>query len=635
MSVALAVGTLVLYAPSCRYDFLNFDDDVYVTRNPAVRSGISLEGLKWSLTTFYAANWHPLTWLSLQADASLSHRLADQHLNGGKALHSGIFHLTNVLLHVLATVLLFLALYFLTGTYWPSALTAALFAWHPLHVESVSWVAERKDVLSAVFWMLTLLAYAWYVRRPGWRRYLAVTASLVLGLLAKPMLVTLPAVLLLLDYWPLGRVVRGKPLWPSWKPLLLEKAPLFALVAADCIVTWIAQERGGTIMTLQKVPPGIRIENALVAYAVYMGKAIAPFNLAPLYPYRYSGYSPEILLAAALLIALLSAAFVRLRSRRPYLLSGWLWYLGTLVPVIGIVQVGIQSWADRYTYIPLIGLFIIVSWSLADLAARPHWRPAAATLGACLLIGCALVTYRQLGYWRNSLLLWQYAVRVTPDCADAYNNLGYALATKAAPSEAAHQAQLFQAIDTFEEGLRIDPRHPKLLNNLGRGYEQCRRVAEAESRYRQALALDQNYMPARYNLGRLLLETERNDEAARELGRVLAIDANHAGARFTLGRVLGHQKKYAAALAELRGAYALDPDRTFDAGEKLDAVAIEAHNQIELDPNNFAAHLALGEVLLAQHKNEEAVEHFQVAHRLRPDDPAPPLLIKQAQVARP
>jgi tetratricopeptide (TPR) repeat protein len=622
MSVALAVGTLVLYAPSGGYEFLNFDDDVYVTRNPAVRSGITAEGLKWSLTTFYAANWHPLTWLSLQVDASLS----------GKPLHSGTFHRTNLLLHTLATTLLFLALYLLTGAYWPSALTAALFAWHPLHVESVSWVAERKDVLSAVFWMLTLLAYAWYVRRPGWQRYLAVAASLALGLMAKPMLVTLPAVLLLLDYWPLGRFATGEPWWRSWKPLVLEKIPLFVLVASASIVTWIAQERGGTIITLQKFPWGIRLGNAVVAYAAYIGKMFFPVNLAPLYPLAYAGYPTEIVVTAALLIALLTAAFVRQRSQRPYLISGWLWFLGTLVPVIGIVQVGIQSWADRYTYIPLVGLFMIVSWSLGDLAAHPRWRPAAATLSVSLLIGCALGTHRQLEYWRSSLSLWQHAVSVTPDCADAYNNLGYALATTTEPGR---QRQLSAAIATFQQGLAIDSHHPKLLNNLGRAYAENNQLPNAEQCYRKALAIEPTYANARYNLGRLLLDSDRIDEAARELARALEFQPDNAGARFTLGRVLGRQKKYAAALTELRGAYALDPDRIFDVREKLDAVAIEAHSQIERDPNNFRAQVALGQVLLAQHKSQEALEHFQVAHRLKPDDPTLVSLIKQAQFARP
>jgi tetratricopeptide (TPR) repeat protein len=636
--LALVIGTLLLYAPCSEYEFLNFDDDVYVTRNAAVRSGLNLEGFKWAMTTFHAANWHPLTWLSLQFDASLSHRFPGRDVrgqDGGNSVRSAIFHLTNLLLHVLATVFLFLALYLLTGDYWPSALTAALFAWHPLHVESVSWVAERKDVLSAVFWMLTLLAYAWYVRRPGWQRYLAVILSLALGLMAKPMLVTLPAVLLVLDYWPLRRIAAGGEWWNSWKALVLEKLPLFVLAAAASIVTWLAQAHGGTMISLQRIPLGIRLENALFAYAVYIGKTALPVNLAPLYPYPYAGYSTGPLVTAVLLLIILSVAFIGLSSRRPYLLSGWFWFLGTLVPVIGIVQVGIQSWADRYTYIPLIGLMIIVSWSLADLATDSRLRPAAATIGVGLLIGCALGTHRQLTYWRSSLSLWQHAVKVTPRCADAYNNLGYALATTAALSQSAGQQQLSQAIDTFRQGLVFEPGHPKLLNNLGRAYAECDRLAEAERCYRQALAAEPTYIPARYNLGRLLLDREEINEAAQQLRRVLELQPDNAGAHFALGRVLGRQKKYAAALAELRRGYLLDPDRRLNAREKRDAASIEAHRQIELDPNNFGAHVRLGEILLSQDKGTEALEHFQEAHRLRPDDPAPVALIKQAQVARP
>jgi cytochrome c-type biogenesis protein CcmH/NrfG len=614
MAGGLAILTLVLYSPSFHYEFLNFDDDVYVSRNPHVLGGLTAANIKWAFELSeagdlrHAANWHPLTWLSLQLDASLW------------GANAGAFHRTNVVMHALASVLLFFGLFLLTGGYWPSGMTAALFAWHPLHVESVAWVAERKDILSAVFWMLTLIAYAGYVRRPSWSRYLLVMASLVLGLLAKPMLVTLPLVLLLLDYWPLRRAHAPR----GWPFLVLEKVPLMIVALGSCIVTLQAQRSAGATSSLDAFPLAGRLENAVIAYAIYLGKTVSPNNLTPLYPYRR--YSVLSVAAAALCLILITAGCARCRARQPYCLVGWLWFLGTLVPVIGIVQVGIQSRADRYTYIPLIGLFIIVSWFLCDIARERRVRPLAVGISVTLMVACALATVRQLPCWRDSISLWRHAVVATPRCTDAYDKLGLALTAR---------HQLPEAIAAFKGGLAVDPRHGKLLTNLGKAYAQSARVTEAEQCYRQAIASWDRYAPAHFDLAVLLFDRQRVEEAAEELRLTLAIEPNNPAAHFALGRVLGRLQQYAAAVRELHLGYELEPDRPINPLEKLDAASIELRRQIELDPRNFRTHLLLGEVCLEQQRTKEALQHFQEAHDLKPDDPAPVARIKQVQAQRP
>jgi tetratricopeptide (TPR) repeat protein len=613
MAAGLAIVTLMIYSPCYHYEFLNIDDDIYVTKNPHVLGGLTLANARWAFELpspgdpLHGGNWHPLTWLSLQFDSSLWGPSAEA------------FHITNVGLHALASVLLFFALYLLTSAYWTSGMTAALFAWHPLHVESVAWVAERKDVLSAVFWMTTLFAYACYVRRPSWLRYLLMTASLALGLLAKPMLVTLPAVLLLLDYWPLRRT-------DGWRFLLLEKAPLMILAIGACIVTLLAQQSAGAISSLDDLPVGIRLQNAVIAYTVYLGKTILPQNLALLYPYARTAYSTLELAAAVLCLALISAGSVLCRTRRPYCLVGWLWFLGTLVPVIGIVQVGLQAWADRYTYIPLIGIFIIVSWSLCDIGRKRQLRPVVLGISAAILGGCALGAVHQLQYWHGSISLWRHAVVVSPRSTEVYNQLGQALAARNHPTA---------AIDAFKQGLAIDTRNGKLLTNLGKVYAKSRRISEAEQCYRQAITCWDFYGPAHFSLAVLLFDRQQVQEAAQELRQTVKLEPNNAAAHFALGRVLGKLKQYEAAVRELHLGYALEPDRSIKPGEQLDAAAIELHRQIEVDPKNFRAHLLLGQICLEQRSTKEALQHLEEAHHLRPDETAPLALIKQAQTQRP
>jgi hypothetical protein len=423
ISLFLATITFAIYGHVLQNELVDFDDLTYITSNPHVLTGLTGPNIRWAFTTNYAGNWHPLTWLSLQLDAQLF---------GPKPW---AFHLTNLLLHCANSVLLFVVLRAMTGAVWRSAVVAALFAWHPLHVESVAWAAERKDVLSTFFWMLTLGVYFLYVRLPGWRRYLAylaVCVCLALGLLAKPMLVTLPFVLLLLDFWPLGRLPPNKLQTPSsataaWKllRLFLEKVPLFTLVAASCLITWQAQQRGGAVQSLAQFPLSVRAANALVACVGYLGKMLFPVDLAAYYPHPRDSLTAGQVAGAGLLLLAVTIIAVGAVRHRPYLLVGWLWYLGTLVPVLGLVQVGDQAMADRYTYVPLIGIFVALTWACGDALAR--WRSAWLVLlpaSAVLLVFCVLLTWLQVGFWHDSYSLWAHADEVTTDNVVAKYNLG-------------------------------------------------------------------------------------------------------------------------------------------------------------------------------------------------------------------
>ncbi len=397
ISLFLIIASFMAFWQVTRCDFINYDDDKYLTDNSHVQDGLTVEGITWAFTTGYAANWHPLTWISHMVDVQLF------------GLQPGWHHLTNLLFHLASTLLLFLVLHRMTKALWQSAFVAALFALHPLHVQSVAWVAERKDVLSTFFWMLTMGTYASYVAKPGLKRYLTLLLCFALGLMAKPMLVTLPFVLLLLDYWPLQRLEQKRPPqeglskdksttspvripvqpvghWPLIRPLLIEKIPLFALAALSSIVTYLVQHHGGAVQSLETFPPGVRMANAFVSYITYMVKMLWPTNLAVFYPYPTSWPLWQVLGSAALLITI-TVLVIRGAKKRPYAAVGWFWYVGTLVPVIGVVQVGRQALADRYTYIPLVGLFIIVAWAVPELLKKwPYRKETLITLSAlCLL----------------------------------------------------------------------------------------------------------------------------------------------------------------------------------------------------------------------------------------------------------
>ncbi len=437
------------------------------------------------------------------------------------------YHLTNLFLHVVSVVLLFVALRAMTGARWPSALVAALFGIHPLHVESVAWVSERKDVLSALFWMLTLWAYARYAGRPHWTRYAPVVALFLLGLLAKPMLVTLPFVLLLLDYWPLGRLTdaTGRLTPHRLRPLVLEKLPLFALAAAASVITYVAQSAGGAVAGLERFPFSVRVMNAVVTYLSYLTKMIWPADLAIRYPHPGGALPVWQAGAAGIVLVAVSIAVVASR-RKPYLAVGWFWYVGTLVPVIGLVQVGDQAMADRYTYLPLVGVFVIIAWCTADLvASRRPLRPAVAGLALASLIGLMIGARIQVGYWRDGITLYERTLAVSSGDALLHYNLANELRERGRGDE---------ALAHYSDAIRLNPNYTAAYTNAGPVLATQGRIDEAIASYAVALRIDPNLAEAHNNLGMLLAEAGRIDEAIAEFSAALRLKPDLAGARRNL-----------------------------------------------------------------------------------------------------
>ncbi|NTV73392.1 MAG: tetratricopeptide repeat protein [Holophaga sp.] len=548
LSLALLALVWVVFGQVRGFEFLNFDDPLYVAGNLHTAKGLTWANLGWALTTGAAANWHPLTWLSHMADFSMF------------GPDPGMHHLTSAVFHGANAVLLFLLLKSMTGDLGPSAFVAALFAAHPLHVESVAWVAERKDVLSMFFLLLTLAAYH---RSCSDRRFRpAVLACYILGLMAKPMLVTLPLLLLVLDRWPLRRAA-------PWKDLVLEKLPLFGLAAASSLVTFLVQHSGGAVITMARLPLGYRVGNALLAYVKYLWKMVWPIDLAPLYPIIAADIRPwNSLLAGAALLALSTLAF-RMRRCRPYLLAGWLWYLVSLLPVIGLIQVGSQSMADRYTYIPLLGPFLAIAWGVRDLASHLRVRPwitwASGALVTVLLMGQARV---QAAYWHDSLTLFRHERAVAADNLVARNNLGQAL---------------------FARG----------------------RAQEAIVEYRAAVAMDPGVRMARINLARALAWSGQNDEALAGFRRWIEVHPQDHQAMEDITYLLLTMGRLEEAIPYYQGILALEPVRLRD------------------DPDTFRqldksqdARMRLGLILRTLGREAEAVPYFRAAAQLNPSSPA-------------
>ena len=568
LAVLLATSVLVAYAGVRQHDFVNFDDPEYVVQNRHVTSGLTFANVAWSLTAVHSANWHPLTWMSHMLDCSLH------------GLDPGGHHVTNVLLHALATVLLFFALRTMTGAPGRSAFVAALFALHPRNVESVAWISERKDVLSAVFWTGAMWAHAAYAQRSTLPRYLAVALLLGLGLLAKPMVVTLPAALLLLDLWPLRRVrlagigddattdVRT-PAPLAVPAVVREYAPLFAIALAAAIVTFLAQRSSGAVATLTALPLGFRLQNAVVTYAGYLWSLLWPTQLAVFYPYRTLPVA-EVSAALALLVALSVLAW-RTRRTRPYLLVGWLWYLGTLVPVIGIVKAGDQAMADRFTYLPAIGIFLAATWAIADAASRdPRTRRALVPAAVLVAIACLLTTRRQVEHWRDSVTLFRHALAVTSRNHLAELNLAAALVERGDVAAGLEHARAAQA---------LRPDDVKVLATLGTALARSGHGDEAESAYRRALQSDPDSVLAW--LGMAVLHAERGQwgDAERAYAEVLRREPEHAKAHAGLGFVLSAQARHADAIVQYRAAIVAD-EKLLQAYNGL-ALALEATGQTD------------------------------------------------------
>ncbi|MEI6702168.1 MAG: tetratricopeptide repeat protein [Deltaproteobacteria bacterium] len=557
----LIVVTLAIYLPAVNHEFISFDDPSYVTKNSHVSSGITVNTVKWAITSIDEANWHPITWLSHMTDVELYGMNPRGH------------HLNSIIIHTISAVLLLLLLYRLTGSLWHSSFVATLFALHPLHVESVAWVAERKDLLSAFFWFLTLLLYSEYVKKPrevisgnssliphpSSVLYILALVSFVLGLMSKPMLVTLPIVLLLMDFWPLDRYRHDeKEQAPPRRTdrvlaLIKEKIPFFACSLFSGIITIYAQHKGGATRTLDEIPFILRAENALIAYIKYIFKTIWPHDLAVLYPMPSA--FPLWQVIGSLLVLIIVSVFAMMVGRRfPYIPVGWFWFLITLIPVIGLLQVGVQSMADRYSYIPSIGLYIMAAWGTSDLTRglQQQKNILALTAGVVILVSAAL-TWRQLGYWRESISLYRHTLQVTTGNYLINNNLGLDLAEK---------GDLDAAIKAYQESLRIKPDYSKAHYNLGVALAEKGDLDAAIKEFRAAILIEPNYMKAHSNLGLALGKKGDLDSAIREYKTALQITPDDKITHYLLGCTFEMKEDLDAAIREYQATLRISPNDT-------------------------------------------------------------------------
>jgi protein O-mannosyl-transferase len=631
LCVVLFALVLWTFWPAVHNGFVGYDDPVYVTGNGHVQQGLSWKNVEWAFTASEGGNWHPLTWLSHMMDCQLF------------GLSPWGHHFVSVLLHGLNAVLAFLVLLSLTGATWRSFIVAALFALHPLRVESVAWIAERKDVLSGFFFMLTLWTYAKYVTSDegrvssdegGWaensegnpssanpkhsaRLYVWTLLVFALGLISKPMLVTLPFVLLLLDYWPLRRweVQSAK----SAVRLLVEKVPFFVIAAIFSVITILAQRKEGA-MTLA-VPFVGRVENALVSYCRYIGKTFYPNHLAFFYPYPYeSGWPFVAIVFATLLLAAITVLAIYWRRQRPYLLTGWLWFVGMLIPVIGLIQVGEQALADRYTYIPSIGLFVALVWGAHDLT-RP-WQFQRSLLGllaAAIALVCALKTRDQLGIWKNNEALFTHAIAVTRNNYIAYNNLGATFERQGRWEVAAAQ---------FRQAIAEKPDYAQAHRNLGVVFERQGEPGKAIEEYREAIRLNPSYADPHNALGLLFTAQGRVDEALEEFQQALRLKPDYADAHVSLGLIYGRKGLLDEAIREYQAVLEVQPNRAevhnnlgvaLDNKGRIDDAIREYVEAIELEPGYARARFNLGVALSRKGALAAAIEQFQEALRLKPD----------------
>lgn len=622
IGIILCFVTFILYIGVLKAQFVNFDDEGYVTKNTYIQDGITFSALSWAATAGYASNWHPLTWVS---------HMVDWQIFGLK--HPGGHHLTNLLFHVANTLLLFLVLRKMTGRLWPSAMVAALFGWHPLHVESVAWVSERKDVLSTLFWLLAMHSYVDYVKltKEGdteSRIYYRLTLLwFALGLMSKPMLVTLPFVLLLLDFWPLKRSVdfgarsaeskTPNDMGIAWTKLAEEKLPFFVLAFVSSLVTFLVQRQSGAVIGIEKAPLGLRFANAMVEYVVYLRKTFWPSDLAVFYPMPHSIPASQWLLAGVLLISI-SAAAIMLARTRPHLAFGWFWFLGTLVPVIGLVQVGSQALADRYTYMPLVGIFIAVVWGVADFFGKLNLKNAAWAIAVPALAACFPLTWRQVGFWQNSELLFRHAIDVTPHNLVAHLDLGRALDESNRPDDA--QAE-------FAAALKLEPKSPGALTSMGVHYARVGDVTNAVHYYESALAIEPLFTDAHYNLGNVLARERKYPEAAGHFTEALRLKPDSPDAENNLGATLVAMGKLDDAVAHFENALRLNPnfpEAQIQLGtvlqKKGDLGLAQMHfeDAVRLKPDFVPAQLKLGLVMARRGNVQGAVPHFQTALAIEP-----------------
>ncbi len=644
IALALFVGTLLIFSRSLSCEFLNYDDQDYITHNTHVQAGLTTDSVRWAFTATAASNWHPLTWISHELDWTLYGNNPVGH------------HATNVLIHSFSAVLVFLTLRRLTSAFWTAAFCAALWAWHPLRVESVTWIAERKDVLGAFFWFLTLLAWTGYIQDQrnhatcAWRWYAFALASFILGLLSKPMLVTLPCVFFLLDFWPLKRspwpkFVAPTPIAPfetknrttkaqatnaaptdsarrsgSFTVLLFEKAPFILLSIASCIITYIAQKSGGAVSA--DLTFGPRLANAFISIPRYLEKFLWPSDLAVLYPHPGYWSAGLVLLAVFFTIGATVFTFIQWH-RRPWLAIGWFWFTGTLVPVSGIVQVGLQSIADRYTYIPIIGIQIATLWTLRDIATAASIRRAFAVGAGAILFTCAIATWTTQAAWKNSFTLFTRAVQVTQENYLAWNNLG---------TWYSEQKLFAESIPCYRESIAIRADYAIAHNNLGHALAETGAIPEALEHYRVALLINPKHLTTHCNYANALTDAGKPDEALKHYQIVLDQDKTNTDALNGRGMALALQGNFIEAEKTLRTAIALQQStgkidaRTnlatlYAMNRRFAEAACEYRIILQNSPNEAQVHNNLANVLFSQNASAEAVEHYHRAIELRPRNP--------------
>ena len=614
--LGLVAITWIVFGQTLGFDFVNYDDNSYVYQNPWISNGLTWEGLKRSLTHPLVGNWHPLTSISLMLDAQVF------------GLNPGGYHFVNVLLHTIGVLLLFFALRQMTGATWRSAFVAALFAIHPLRAESVAWISERKDVLSGVFFFLALLTYVRYVRKPSIGAYLVLTACFTLGLLAKAMLVTLPFLLLLLDYWPLRRFAvvaetavdaRARP--PvSVSRLILEKLPLLALVGATSIATILSQEQA--LASASSWSMRWRVENALVTIWIYLREMVWPVHLAVFYPHPKGSILLWIVILALFFFLAVSVGAFLWRKKYPYLFTGWFWYVGMLVPVIGLVQVGLQAHADRYTYLPQIGIYLLVTWSVAELfAARKSYRLILGGLATAIIATLMIVAWRQTGYWSDPVRFWEHTLAVTENNEVAERGIGTALLKV---------GRIEEAIAHDRAALRIHPHDPLGLTNLANALLQNKEVPEAIEHYREVVRLSPNDSELRSNLAKALAQNGAPQEAIDQFRAALRIRPGNSDAAYSLGNMLLEQGNPDEAISYFRKAIVSDPkniDAHYNLGialsrkGELDQAIAEFETTIRVQPQHAGAQNNLTLALLQKGEVQGAIDHGRKALQIQPDNP--------------
>jgi len=611
LAFALLLLSLLAYSPVFQNKFISYDDIQYITDNPALKAGITFTNIKWAFTTGYRSNWHPLTWLS---------HMLDYELYGLDPIGH---HLTNLLFHMANTIFLFFIFQRMTSATWRSAFVAAVFALHPLHVESVAWAAQRKDVMCTLFAMLTILSYIYYCQAQRLLRYLLVVFSFALALMSKPMVVTLPFVMLLLDFWPLKRLLvlgtKKETTSISWKPIV-EKIPLLALTIASSIVTFFTQQHTGATKALGHLDMGMRLSNALISYIRYLFKIFWPKDLAIFYPYATSPWPIWQTIAAAILLAAISIFVCWCFRAHPYLFVGWFWYVGTLVPVIGLVQVGWQAMADRYTYIPLIGIAVATAWGLPNFWRFKYFPPKGwAVLTGAVVVTLLILTRMQVSLWKDTQTLFTHALKVTQNNWLAYDMVGIVLGK---------QRKVNQAIEYFEKSIQLYPGHWKTHNNLGVALALQGRSSEAISSFHRALQLNPKNEEAHFHLGVTFTKKGQLDEAISSFRNALQANPYSGTTHYQLAIALDNNGQIDEAIQHYRESIHHNPENA-DAYNNLGAIlfrrgriddAIKNYQKsISLIPNHVNAHYNLGLAFTQKGLNDAAVVHFQEVLRISPN----------------